>query len=295
MAAALYALTHPLAPVAWWAINTPEVTNAVAGALGFDGDGPGRRLQTTYYNYDTQQWEEVNTVSEEDYRWVVYIALAVSILVPIVMWVIEGIIYKKGVTDKRGPLGEIPAEASMNGKDFKYGLCSCCDDCQYLMHGWFCFHVRAADTFTVVGASTFWCVACAFLGTWLAAQLIGFGIQFFVVESGAIPLEMQRNNRINNNLGSLSWFIADAVLAVWLAGLRRKLRERLGDTTAGSKFGVDCLTYWCCSCCNIVQDARQIDLAQGVKVECCCKLIKTGPPMQPVQVGGAVVVGNVVG
>lgn len=218
------------------------------------------------------------------------VGVCVGILVPIVFWVIFASMYKGKVTDKRGNFSsELPEEFSLARKDFKYGLFSCCEDTQYLLHGCCAGTVRAADTFQTVSASSFWCVVVAFILTWVMAQGIAHGIAMGLRE--ALPAGIA-NSRLNSQGGQIGWFVADACLALWLASLRKQLRASLGDTMPNGSFFGDCLKYWWCLCCTIVQDARQVDGAQNVRVECCCNMLKTVPGAAGV--GGAVVVGSVV-
>ena len=41
---------------------------------------------------------------------------------------------------------------------------------------------------------------------------------------------------------------------------------------------MDVLLFAFCTCCVIAQEAREVDAAMGVKVECCCQLKTTSQP-----------------
>lgn len=284
MSGVLLALTHPAVPLAWWAANSPQVVDLLSNALGGSEGGP-RRLAEYYYYY----YPDVEGI-EDRYMTAAIIGVCVGVLVPVALLVFAGMLYKRKVTDQRGQLPQpVPEEFSLAQKDFTHGLCGCCQDLQYFLHGWCCMTIRAADTYQAVNVSGFWCVACAFLATWAAAQGIGMGISVW------LQGEMLAQGRVGQpglmqQSAQIGWFVADAVLAIWLAGLRKQLRAKLGDEAPDSKFCMDCLKYWWCGCCTAVQDARQVDGAQGVRVDCCCTLSKTAPVGGGV--GGPVVVGN---
>jgi len=284
MSGALLVLSHPAMPLAWWAANSPPVVSLVSQALSAVGEG-ARRLAD-----DGAEAEKDDDNTQ--LMMLLIVSTAVGILVPILLWLIIASMYKGKVTDARGPFPQpVPEVFSLERGDFKYGLFGCCEDFQYFLHGCCAGTIRAADTFQVVSASGYWIVVIAFLLTWFAAQVIGVGIAMGMREMGG--LQAGRMQRMTNQAGQIGWFVADAFLALWLAGLRKKLRAQLGDPRPNSSFFPDCVKYWWCSCCTIVQDARQVDGAQGVRVECCCSMTKTMP--SPANVGGPVVVGSVIG
>merc|ERR1719517_406242 len=85
-------------------------------------------------------------------------------------------------------------------------------------------------------------------------------------------LRAQRATNGDSGGSHVAWFIVNFFFAFYLASQRGKLREKLGG--AADKFANDFICYWCCQCCTVIQDARQLDAATGTRVECCCKLIK---------------------
>uniref|UniRef100_A0A7S1RYB4 Uncharacterized protein n=1 Tax=Alexandrium catenella TaxID=2925 RepID=A0A7S1RYB4_ALECA len=277
MSFALRVLTHPMAPIAWWALNTPEVTDMLSDAMGFENQA--RRLQAA-----------AEDPMEGRYMLFMIIGVAAGIVIPIIAWVVVGTSYKGQVTDQRQPLpNPIPPNLSLADKDFKYPICAFKDDCSYCLHGWCLEVVRISDTYHTVQAGAFWSVASAFLLTWILVQGISFGLQMLVRDI----IADNRNMRMqSSNFGNAAWFIGNFFLAYYLAGLRSKLRTRFGDMNARGKFCQDWMLWWWCSCCVAIQEARQVDEANNVRVECCCKLIKTMQQPQEV-VGNTVVVGQV--
>jgi len=276
MSIALHVLTHPAVPIAWWAVNTPGATDMLAGALGL---GPSRRRL---------EMDDDDKVWGGEYQTLMIIAMCVSILVPIAAYIIYGTSYKGKVTDARPPLpNPVPPEYSLADKDFRYGIFACKDDCQYCLHGWLVSSVRTSDSYQATGSGTFWAVMVAFLATWAIAQAVSVGLQLAMVKL----METIDMPKIQTNAaGNIGWFVADIWLAWYLASCRRGLRARFGDADPGKKFWKDMVLWWWCACCVAIQDARQVDGASGVRVECCCSLRKEAAQ---VNVGKAVVIGEV--
>eukprot|EP00418_Pyrodinium_bahamense_P073956 CAMPEP_0179078994 /NCGR_PEP_ID=MMETSP0796-20121207/35414_1 /TAXON_ID=73915 /ORGANISM="Pyrodinium bahamense, Strain pbaha01" /LENGTH=260 /DNA_ID=CAMNT_0020776317 /DNA_START=158 /DNA_END=940 /DNA_ORIENTATION=+ len=247
------------------------------GSLG----APARMLQ----NWEpgmTQQQEVPPGMTQGQLVMIQVASLAIGILVPIIVWIIVAFMYKTQVTDKRGKFPDpVPPQFNLNGKDFKYPTFRFFDDMQYCLHGWCCADVRAADTYAMTEIVPFWTMCLLYLAMWTVYQLLAFGFQMLF-------LRVLRVNSQANNASNLAYFIANGALAAYLATQRKKLREKLGDTDPGSKFGGDCVCYWLCGCCTFIQDARQVDEASGTKVECCCELIRVSHPWAP---NAAVVVG----
>jgi len=192
-------------------------------------------------------------------------------------------IYKRDVTDKRP---EWPKEGSTDYKsegDFKVSCMgtSNCEDFQYCLHGACCMACRAGDTMQAVGVTDFWTTVgmigvAEFLGAILASLLI------YLVPAIA------DEDSLNNAISVLFPCLFVGVAGVWL---RQKLRSQLSGGTQQpfNDKGQACKDFlcWCaCTCCTVVQEAVEVDKAEGVRVECCCKLLQNNP-----QVGGAVVVG----
>eukprot|EP00746_Dinoflagellata_sp_MGD_P058190 gnl/MRDRNA2_/MRDRNA2_249528_c0_seq1.p2 gnl/MRDRNA2_/MRDRNA2_249528_c0~~gnl/MRDRNA2_/MRDRNA2_249528_c0_seq1.p2 ORF type:complete len:121 (+),score=21.06 gnl/MRDRNA2_/MRDRNA2_249528_c0_seq1:49-363(+) len=64
------------------------------------------------------------------------------------------------------------------------------------------------------------------------------------------------------------------------APMRSKFRYALGAPDPSISTGIcDGLVWGCCSCCAVVQEAREIDRAQGVSYKCPCTLEAKGAPV----------------
>uniref|UniRef100_A0A7S2DG93 Uncharacterized protein n=1 Tax=Alexandrium andersonii TaxID=327968 RepID=A0A7S2DG93_9DINO len=282
MAAVALALAHPLAPAAWWAINSPAVHDALAAALrGGEGGAAEPRALTDVVRTDTPGVYVDSDGVIYDYRWTLWLFVAVCVVLPITVWAYAAHSQKTNVTMKRPPIGVMPPDLSMaDGKDFKYGLLSFCADCHYCCYGMLCSTVRTPDTYHAMGIGNYWCIVSAFLFTWLFAQMIGNVVYYVVVMTDALP----GTSHGADVCGQAAWYAAEIPLAIFMAVQRGKLREKFGDTKPRRKFFRDFCTYWWCHCCSVIQEARQVDEAQGVKVECCCKLLKVTPPVVNVSV-----------
>lgn len=127
-------------------------------------------------------------------------------------------------------------EATITLEDgaFKYGLCSCFDDLKLCALSFCCSPIRWADTIRMMGFMQFWPALGLYLGLSVLDTVV------------------------------MGW--AGLVLVAVCIYYRQKLRERFGmpHGSCGSIFG-DCLTYLCCSCCAIIQEARQVEDAWRTK------------------------------
>merc|ERR1712139_17603 len=89
------------------------------------------------------------------------------------------------------------------------------------------------------------------------------------------------------DLSNAAWCILYLALAAWLAKNRQNLRIKLGGREGN--FVNDCVCYFCCGCCTIIQDARQADLASQTRIDCCFQLLQASPSQTGPVVGQAVV------
>jgi len=128
---------------------------------------------------------------------------------------------------------------------FSVGLFSCLDDYKLSCLACWCGPVRWADTMRMAGFLSFFSALAMFIGLSVLSSL------------GSLKL---------SKLSSVVASVAGIVLLVTLTHYRQKLREKFGlpNGTCGSVFQ-DCITYACCSCCAIVQEARQVELAYLTK------------------------------
>jgi len=308
MSGLLMALVHPATQAAWTAVNSPAVLDSIGGLLGADasgrrlgdyavngggvidalggffggGDVPGRRLET---------YVELTTAA--------YVGAAVGIVVPIVIWAIIAMLYKTKVTDARQPLPQpVLDEFSLRNGDFKYGFCSCFDDIHYCLHGCCCEVILAGDVYQAAGIKNFWFPVIVYFGCWAVSQAIALVYMIILAEINVSNGQVYRG-------GNGAYYLTGIIFALMMANLRKSLREKLGDPQPGKSCAMDFLLYWCCGCCTVVQDARQVDGATGVLVRCCCSLqTLMQQPMPPVgapmtvnvqPAGQPVVVGNVIG
>jgi Cys-rich protein (TIGR01571 family) len=150
----------------------------------------------------------------------------------IIFQVIFAIIYKNRVVDRKRVLPPAltrPDSVGLPGPDFKYGLCSCFDDCDVCMHTFFCWQTRAADTYHSAGVLDFW------------LTLI------------------------------IALFCSPCFAICVMPFKRSEIRNRLNGGSGGCACQ-DCLLSFFCGLCVIVQEARVVDEALGVKTKCCCNL-----------------------
>ncbi|CAK0855359.1 unnamed protein product, partial [Prorocentrum cordatum] len=139
-----------------------------------------------------------------------------------------------GVAEERPPLQDGAAQPPAG--DFATGHVSCFDDYPICLHACFCACCRAGDTYQAAGIEPYWTV---------------IGI-FIILDLDLIPS-----------------LIVGAVFQHY----RRKLRVVLGGSEEGApSVVVDCLMYAICTQRVVAQEARELDAATSVEVECCCKL-----------------------
>merc|ERR1712232_31708 len=74
----------------------------------------------------------------------------VSILIPVVVWVIIAVVYKGKVTDQRPPFQGGGQTSPYLDADKICACCGCCGgefDVHMCLHAWCCYTFRAGDTF----------------------------------------------------------------------------------------------------------------------------------------------------
>lgn len=176
---------------------------------------------------------------------------AVNIFIPVVLIIVFACIYKPRVTDRRPPF-----ISNRHGPDFAHSLASFHEDGHSCIHAWCCIHTRVADTLHVSGVWSFWTTFLLFvvLFIWYQVLLIGSTALFLTPFIGQLIGGM--------NFGTVF-------------GLKRgQIRKKFGGEP-------DCLrdffVWWCLPCCATIQEAREIDETQGVKVRCCFKLKSADP------------------
>lgn len=79
----------------------------------------------------------------------------------------------------------------------------------------------------------------------------------------------------------VSSFLTSCCVAQCLAMyFRMEIRKKLGIQDS---MPMDCVCSFCCVCCSVIQQAREVDEKLGVKVECAFKLHQAEPPSAPSQ------------
>jgi len=211
------------------------------------------------------------------------IAFLVTLTLVTTIQAVYAVGYKKQVTDKRQPLIAVPEGYSLaRGQDFKHGTFKCCDELHHCCIGCYCAGARASDTYAAAGVVDYWCLFRAFS----AIENLVCVIKVSVV-AGVLPAQLEEP----------LYIIAWSFLCLYLARKRSAFRTKLGGQPS---FANDCICFWCCPGCTIIQDARQLDGAQHVKVECSCTFKQfaavawEAPPSQAQPVA-AQLVGNPVG
>eukprot|EP00930_Biecheleria_cincta_P049939 TRINITY_DN35125_c0_g1_i1.p1 TRINITY_DN35125_c0_g1~~TRINITY_DN35125_c0_g1_i1.p1 ORF type:complete len:393 (+),score=57.72 TRINITY_DN35125_c0_g1_i1:87-1265(+) len=186
-------------------------------------------------------------------------------------------LYQQQVTQRRPPF---PDQASPHlPKDFTVPLCSCCDDCDACLHGFFCHTCRAADTYAAANIISYWQV----IAFSVAAPIVA-GFIAYLATSVFIALGFSKKAASANSHPTI---LCAIINGLFYAGLRQKLRRALGGHVprdVGDAM-VDFITWCLLPCCATVQEARQVDAVQGVRVSCCCKLTVVGHPLGQPLVG----------
>lgn len=245
-------------------------------------------------------WDSCNSTAKW-YGFVVFGLFIIAVpLTVMIMCCVAGV-YKGKVTDVRidntigvqpFPSAEVIAQGPFgmaDRSDFLFNLCGCFEDMDMCLHACFCFPVRFADTYASTKLSGYW------------GLIVLWGVAYIIGNLADLTLGYLRDSVLELNsmsdLNARSWFTG-LIIASRLYRLRQNLRTALGGRADG-KCCEDFLCWWCCGCCVAIQEARQVDAIQGVRVQCCFKLTPGIHPStivgHPAHVVGAVVVGQPVG
>jgi len=244
-------------------LNTMNTTFVSKGESGHEPNIHHGQFYDDYPDYQN------NGGGGEDAVIAALMGMLVFIIIGSILLCLSGLIfacqYKAKVTDSRPPL-QGGAGTLMNG-DFRTGPFSCLDDTPTCCHATFCGACRAGDTYQAAGAQQFWTV----IGLTMLANIIANGIASVVTKN---PSNQQNIGRL---LGAL-------ITGGIFHGYRRQLRTKLGGGENAAPVYMDFLLWAFCSCCVIAQEARELDAAMGVRVECCCNLVQVAPqPGQQMQ------------
>lgn len=195
--------------------------------------------------------------------------------------------YKMKVTDNRPPLQDGVAPCAQTN-DFETSQFGCFDDCHTCTHALFCPVFRAADTYKGAGIEEYWGVVLTFILAYLLAWIVSMSANFWILYLVLYARcgEDWYYCRYDADVPPYQFFVTALMtvfVVLFLLRYRRKLRTKLGGSEeAGPHICMDILLFGCCTCCVIAQEARELDKAMGVNVECCCQL-KTGQPLQDAQ------------
>jgi len=272
----LLTVTHPLTTICWvfgtWAAEAYYPNGHTQLLKLIFSSSP-----TTSLVVEGRRLADEETIDTDTIQAATIVTLIVAILIPVIIWLIFALMYKSSITDKRPTFtGGGPAQLAMlqPGK-----ICDCWSDLHLCLHSCCCLEARAADTFQTAELAGYWAVVLAFFLEWAVAQAIGFVFNVYIY-SGT------RQNSPGEGIG---WIIASFLMSFYLSSRRSTYFSKFGGQ---SNFPVDVICYWWCQPCMFAQDGMALDKAQGVHVECCCKMVQTG---QPTQAGTPPVVGVVTG
>mmetsp|Transcript_66356 Transcript_66356/g.154181 ORF Transcript_66356/g.154181 Transcript_66356/m.154181 type:complete len:296 (+) Transcript_66356:69-956(+) len=182
--------------------------------------------------------------------------------------------YKQRISDQRP---QWPEEGSMQYKqmnnDFSVTPFSCFDDMQTCLHVSCCSMARLPDTVSATGFMAFWMVLLVIVSSWIVASIVG--------------------SLLEKITGSSMDLVADLIIVACMVYFRQQLRQKLSGGAKPAfedkgKVVEDCVLWLCCACCAAIQEARQVDQATGLEVECCLKLKAASQPMGVVQGNGVV-------
>jgi len=151
--------------------------------------------------------------------------------------------------------------------DFSIGCFDCFSDMQYCLHGCCCGTCRWADTLQAAGVTSFY---AAIFFVIAASMTISIVLQVLTVLLQAVIGQLIP-------LGALTYVFVPMLYMYFRQNMRAKLNPSTPPFADKGQAALDCLSYCFCTCCSIVQDAREVDKAAGVRVDCCCKLTDLAP------------------
>jgi len=202
--------------------------------------------------------------TEAPWLWILTVAIAV------VLTYAGAFLYKIRIVDKRAPWRKwednpiLSLAYPYNGGVWKYNCCeSCClfENLGYLLYGCLCLGARLGDTYTSTNIGPgYFAYVHAVVAVWLSGQLVGV-LWKILVPATETP-----------GLMCISSFVPQILLAAWLAGQKRKLREVMGDPSPEIRWTKDFCCYWWFPCCMAVQEGRQVDQISDTETKCCFQL-----------------------
>lgn len=287
-------MLHPILPVLQflWSFCLEEQLLATLP----DSSNHGQH-QYTIIGSDSSELQTTRRLEDEGNEWMEWVLGLVYVIIIVSVHVLVTMQYKPRVTERRQPFpAVIPGEYSLANNTWRFGLFDCGGNCQTCLHGTFLPGTTMADHYEVTGVSPFWTA----FGMWLsyntvrdvAAICLRFTVSHIVAD-GSMNVESMRYFRTNT--WGYDWvanFIFGAAWAVCFAKQRQRLRLKLGALTPGNFFE-DYATMWCCLCCAVIQETRQVNAIQKAQVNCCFALQdlsgmdQVGAPIQVQVIGGA--------
>lgn len=196
------------------------------------------------------------------------IGVTVSCILEWILICIFTVQYRRYVIAKKPKILDadaVPDEFRISGRGFRtsitqecfsgVGALACCsEESSMFLHACCCTAVRMSDTYSSAG-----------LGGFCAHVLLAFALRGLAQLGDAVA-------------GGWCLLAARAAMALYFAVLRGRLHRRLGGY---SELLTDfCCIFWCAPCVAS-QEAKQVDGALGVRVECCCVLEQAGQAAVP--------------
>jgi len=151
----------------------------------------------------------------------------VSILVQVLITALVAFLYMKNKPESVVTVPEGDKKESLDG-DFKHGLFSCFDLPGLSLFTFCCGGIRWADSMRMMGELTFYSA----VGIWLGMLVLG-----------AVT-------------GGLFAWVGIAIIGTMY---RQKIRAAFNMKSDNNTTVMDCLGWCCCTCCSIVQEARQVE------------------------------------
>jgi len=241
-------------------------------------DEPGQDHQSHHHN-GLPELEQVFKAAIGFF--IAYLALVVAVLIFQIVWACQ---YQQKVTAQRGQLREGLQQCDQLNGDFSVGVFSCLDDTSYCCHAMFCLPCRAGDTYQAAGIGFYWNI----VGLYFLAHFCG---SLVVLVLGFIQQLIYSNTNTVVPMPGRQ-FVSGLVVGAFFYQKRREMRAKLGGDNLRVPWLQDLVLWGCCTCCVVAQEARAIDKAMGVRVDCCCQMTGGESMFQPIVGQGVVVTGT---
>ncbi|CAK0859438.1 unnamed protein product [Prorocentrum cordatum] len=195
--------------------------------------------------------------------------------------------YKMNVTDNRPPLQDGLAPCAQTDDFETRQFFGCLEHMSTCLHALCCPVCRAADTYKGAGIEEYWGVVLYFILAIVVGDIVGIIVEVLIVMSifAGYPQNYSLDTcmKLQQLAILVGYTVSILIVGLFLQKYRRTLRAKLcGREDVGPNIFVDVLLFGFCTSCVIAQEARELDKAMGVTVECCC-LLSTGQPLQDAQ------------